>query len=64
MPDSATMCESINPKSRPRNATPPSLTDVDVVDETPLRQLTPSRWFVFQNDALKRVNDTEGDAIA
>ena len=35
MPDSANMRESINPKSRPRSATPPRLTDIDVVDETP-----------------------------
>ena len=43
MPDSATMRESIDPKSRPRSATPPRHTDIDMADETPLRQLTPSR---------------------
>jgi hypothetical protein len=42
---------------------PPRPANIDAVDGTPPHQMTPSRYHLFQNDALKRENDTRGAAI-
>jgi hypothetical protein len=41
--------------SRPAN--------IDAVHGTPLHQMSSSRYHLFQNDVLKRENDTSGVAI-
>jgi hypothetical protein len=42
---------------------PPRPANIGAVDGTPLRQMTTSRYHLFQNDALKRENDIRGVAI-
>jgi hypothetical protein len=53
----------LHPSPRLRRTMPLRPANIDAVDGTPLRQMTSSRYHLFQNDDLKRENDTRGATI-